>query len=150
MNGSEAGWKGRGIAFTPSEMLKKILLVDDEKNVRELVRATLETEEYVLFEALDGMEAVELARREVPDVMVMDWMMPKMNGIEATRAIRSSPRTAAIPIILLTARSQAEDFAAGKAAGVNAYLVKPFSPFELLERVESLLQEDRVVPNRDG
>jgi two-component system, OmpR family, phosphate regulon response regulator PhoB len=130
-------------------MLKKILLVDDEKNVRELVRATLETEEYVLFEATDGREAVELAQREVPDVMVMDWMMPRMNGIEATRAIRAEPRTAAIPVILLTARSQAEDFAAGKAAGVNAYLVKPFSPFELLERVESLLEEDRVVPNRD-
>ena len=144
-NGSAAQRVNRGqCAKGPSNVPEKILLVDDEKNVRELVWATLECEQWLLLEAADGQEAVEVALRERPDVIVMDWMMPRLSGIEAARTLRGHPCTASIPIILSTARSQAEDYAAGRAAGVSAYLSKPFSPFELLERVESILGEAPV------
>ncbi len=119
--------------------MKKILLADDEENLRILVHTTLEDPRYEILEAADGEEALELAKAHHPDLLVLDWMMPGRSGVEVAQAPRQDPETAQTPILLLTAKSQARDRAAADAAGVNGYLVKPFSPLELMEKVEELL-----------
>jgi DNA-binding response OmpR family regulator len=119
--------------------LKTILLADDEANLRILVRTTLDDAEYCIIEAADGTTALELARRQRPDLLVLDWMMPGLNGIDVAQALRQDPVTAHIPIIMLTARGQETDKERGHSLGTSAYLVKPFSPLELLRKVEELL-----------
>jgi DNA-binding response OmpR family regulator len=115
------------------------LLVDDEANLRILVRTTLDVAEYHIIEAVDGTSALELARLQRPDLLVLDWMMPGLNGIDVVQALRQDPVTAHIPIIMLSARGQATDQARGRSMGISAYLVKPFSPLELLRSVREIL-----------
>jgi two-component system, OmpR family, phosphate regulon response regulator PhoB len=119
--------------------MKTILLADDEAYLRMLVRTTLRDPAYRMVEAADGPAALALARQERPDMVVLDWMMPGLSGIEVATALRQDPTTASIPIIMLTAKGQAADQARGQAAGVDAYLIKPFSPLELLETVQAVL-----------
>ena len=119
--------------------MKKILLADDEEHLRLLVHTTLETPEYQIIEASNGDDALKLARQERPDLVVLDWMMPGLPGIEVTRLLRKNPDTANMPIVMLTAKGQERDKLAGRALGVTEYLVKPFSPLDLLARVERLL-----------
>lgn len=119
--------------------MKTILLADDEANLRILVRTTLEDLEYYILEATDGTTALELARKERPDLLVLDWMMPGINGIEVAAALRQDPATAHIPVIMLTAKGQEMDKAQGHAVGAYAYLIKPFSPLELLRKVQEVL-----------
>jgi DNA-binding response OmpR family regulator len=121
--------------------MKKILLADDDPNLRVLVSATLEGSEYEIVEALDGPEALHLTRKLNPQLVVLDWMMPGMTGVEVASALRADPRVPRMPIILLTAKTQTTDRAAGLEAGANAYLTKPFSPLELLDTVEDLLSK---------
>ncbi len=106
-----------------------------------LVRVTVEGAGVEVLEAGDGQEAVEIAAREHLDLAVLDWMMPRMTGPEAAAALRQDPRTKDLPIVMLSARSQARDLEEGSSAGVDAYLVKPFSPLHLLETIERLLAE---------
>ena len=120
--------------------LKTILLADDEANLRILVRTTLDDAEYCIIEAADGTTALELARQQRPDLLVLDWMMPGLNGIDVVQALRQDPVTAHIPIIMLTARGQETDKERGHSLGTSAYLVKPFSPLELLRKVQELLE----------
>lgn len=120
--------------------MKTLLLADDEPNLRMLARITLEDPKYRIIEAADGTSALELARIEHPDLLVLDWMMPGMSGIEVARSLRQDPATASIPIIMLTSKGQEADKEQGRAVGAFAYLVKPFSPLELLEKVEQVLQ----------
>jgi two-component system phosphate regulon response regulator PhoB len=119
--------------------MQTILLADDEAHLRMLVRITLADPAYHMLEAADGTTALALARQERPDVVVLDWMMPGLSGIEVATALRQDPATASIPIIMLTAKGQATDQARGRAAGVYTYLIKPFSPLELLETVQAVL-----------
>ena len=119
--------------------MKTILLADDETNLRILVRTTLDDGEYCILEAADGTTALELARQEHPDLLVLDWMTPGINGIDIARALRQDPVTAHIPIIMLTAKGQEMDKERGRALGTSAYLVKPFSPLELLQKVQEIL-----------
>jgi DNA-binding response OmpR family regulator len=119
--------------------MKTILLADDEAYLRMLVRTTLRDPAYRMVEAADGPTALTLARQERPDVVVLDWMMPGLSGIEVATALRQDPTTASIPIIMLTAKGQAADQARGRAVGVHTYLIKPFSPLELLETVQAVL-----------
>lgn len=119
--------------------MKSILLADDEENLRVLVHETLEGPAYEILEASDGEEAVEMARRRRPDLLVLDWMMPGKTGVEVSAEIRSLEATRDIPIILLTAKNQSDDIAAAFDSGVTSYLVKPFSPAELLGKVQELL-----------
>jgi two-component system, OmpR family, phosphate regulon response regulator PhoB len=121
--------------------MKTILLADDEANLRILVRTTLDDPEYCILEATDGTAALELARKERPDLLVLDWMMPGINGIEVAQALRQDPETTHIPIILLTAKGQEADKAQGHSLGTSAYIVKPFSPLELLQKVQEILGE---------
>ena len=118
---------------------KTILLVDDEANLRILVSTTLDEAQYRIIEATDGTAALELARQQRPDLLVLDWMMPGLNGIDVVQALRQDPVTAHIPIIMLSARGQETDKERGRSVGTSAYLVKPFSPLELLRTVEEIL-----------
>ena len=120
--------------------LKTILIADDEANLRTLVHTTLEDPECRILEASDGNAALELARREKPDLVLIDWMMPGMTGIEVMKALRSDPSTAKVPIIMLTAKGQEKDREQAFKAGTDFYLVKPFSPLELLKKVREVLE----------
>lgn len=119
--------------------MKTILLADDEANLRLLVRTTLSDPQYRVIEAVDGRQALVLAREQHPDVIVLDWMMPALSGIEVATELRRDPLTRGIPIIMLTAKGQQSDREQGERLEVEAYLVKPFSPLELLERVDALI-----------
>lgn len=121
--------------------MKTILLADDELSLRVLVRTTLADPAYRILEAADGVNALELVRAERPDLLVLDWMMPGLSGIAVATALRQDPATAAIPIIMLTAKGQDADRGQGQALGLQAYLVKPFSPLELLDKVQEILGE---------
>ena len=124
------------------DTLKTILLVEDDEDLREVIRITLEKPELHIFEARDGTAALRLAKEVIPHLVLLDWMMPGMDGLEVVRALRGDSETSGIRIIMLTARSRQEDLDRGLAAGVDAYLVKPFSPIELVNTVDEALSLD--------
>jgi CheY-like chemotaxis protein len=120
--------------------MKKILIVDDQLEIRSLVEVTLETEDYEIFQAKSGEEAVEIARLQKPDLIIMDIMMPgDIDGLEATRNLKNDPETSNCRIVLLTAKGQQDDIEEGYSAGAEDYFVKPFSPLELIKKVEEVL-----------
>jgi DNA-binding response OmpR family regulator len=120
-----------------------ILIVDDEPPILDLVRFTLEDAEVRVVEASDGVEALALARRLRPDLILLDVNMPRLDGLEACRQIRRDPAMARTPIVMLTAAGQEADRARGREAGADEYLTKPFSPLALLALVEALVPETR-------
>lgn len=120
-----------------------VLLCDDESVLRELVRATLESDDYAIVEASDGEESLDLARRLRPDIVVLDMMMPGRSGLDVLRELRSDPGLTSIPVVMLTARARAADMNAALEAGADRYLAKPFSPLELISVVEELLAQER-------
>jgi CheY-like chemotaxis protein len=113
----------------------RILIVDDEEDVRTVLRATL-ADDYEVIEAHDGLDALEKVRRSEPDLVLMDVMMPLMDGFEACRAIRNTPEFREIPVMFLTALSGKEDMKKGYGAGANLYLTKPFEPERLLKNLD--------------
>jgi two-component system, OmpR family, phosphate regulon response regulator PhoB len=119
--------------------MKTILLADDEESLRMLVEMTLENPDVRILHAANGDATLAMARREHPDLMLLDWRMPGKSGIEVARELRADPATADIPIVMLTAMGTEEDRRQGFELGVCAYLVKPFSPLVLLECVQELL-----------
>ena len=120
-------------------MTKKILLVDDEPSMVQLVRRRLEEEGYQVVIAVDGQEAVDKARTERPDLIVLDVMLPKLMGFSVCARLKTDPQYARIPIILLTAKSQTKDEELGRTAGADAYIRKPFESKELLAAIARLL-----------
>ncbi len=120
--------------------MKTILVADDEASIRILIRTTLESPECRLLEAATGAAALSMAGRLHPDLIILDWMMPGISGLDVLRALRADPRTAAIPVIMVTAMGQEQHRAAGLALGAQAYLVKPFSPLELLQLTQQVLE----------
>ncbi|MBI4312441.1 MAG: response regulator [Chloroflexi bacterium] len=121
--------------------MKKVLLADDEDGVLALVSATLGNDNrYILITARDGEEALTIARRELPDLIFLDIMMPKMDGYQVCQALKQSPATRQIRIVMLTAMAQDANRERAKAAGADDYFTKPFSPTALLEKVSNLLQ----------
>ena len=120
--------------------MKTILMVDDQIEVRELVQVTLDLSDYRVLQADNGEDAVKLAGKEIPDLIIMDIMMPGgIDGLEATRRIRRNPSCAECAIIILTAMGQNADKQAGLEAGANDYFSKPFSPLDLIRKVEEVL-----------
>jgi len=117
-----------------------ILAVDDERNIRELVRFNLEKEGYKVITAEDGKEACRLARSEKPDLVILDVMLPEMDGFEVCQVIQKDAATSEIPIIMLTARTEELDKILGLEIGADDYMTKPFSPRELLARVKARLR----------
>ena len=116
-----------------------ILAADDDEDILALVVFRLERSGYTVLQARDGEEALELAMRELPDLAVLDVMMPKLDGFELTRRLRAERATSRIPIILLTAKAQDRDVERGFDVGADDYLRKPFSPQELRARVHAIL-----------
>ena len=120
-----------------------ILIVDDEPPILDLVRFTLEDGDVRVVEASDGAEALLVARREKPDLILLDVQMPKLTGLEVCRQLRREEAFARIPIVMLTAATQEADRVRGREAGADEYLTKPFSPLALLALVEALVPETR-------
>jgi len=119
----------------------KILVVDDEEKIREVVRLYLEKEGYTVSEATDGREALDLIEREKWDLIVLDLMMPGIDGWSVCKEVR---KTTAVPIIMLTARDAEMDRILGLELGADDYVVKPFSPRELVARVKAVLRRSQV------
>ncbi len=110
---------------------KTILIVDDDPSIRHLLEMTVSTEPYNIVVASDGEEAIELARLHQPDIVLLDVIMPKMDGYEVCEQLKRDPATEGVVVILLTAKAQREDRLRGAAAGADGYIAKPFSPQSL-------------------
>ncbi len=122
-----------------SEAIVRVLVAEDSSTIRRLVTARLKADGYEVIEAADGEEALRLAREGVPDLLVLDKVMPKLDGFEVIRALRDDRRTSGIPIVMLTERTSEEDVLGGLSLGVEDYMPKPFSPHELSARVKRAL-----------
>jgi len=117
-----------------------ILVVDDDPVIQKLLEVNFSIEGYQVEVAGDGLEALEKAKAVSPDLIVLDVMMPRMNGLEAAKALKADPKTASIPIIMLSAKAQDIDQDAGREAGVDLYMTKPFDPLDLLDRAAELIK----------
>ncbi|MFN0071629.1 MAG: response regulator [Chloroflexota bacterium] len=120
--------------------MRTVVVADDEPSLRLLVSATIASDECHVLEASDGDEAWHLLHTHRPDVALLDVQMPRMTGLELTRAIKSSSALRATRIVLLSAKAQESDVQDGLDAGADRYLTKPFSPFELLAIIDDLLE----------
>jgi len=120
---------------------KKILIVDDSKVVLMLERSILGEDRYEIVSAADGLEAVDVAERELPALILMDVVMPRLDGFGATRRLRERPATARIPIVMVTTRGEMEAMVQGYADGACDYVVKPIDEHELVAKVQSILGE---------
>lgn len=123
---------------------KTILVVDDERAIREMVVMALEKEGFSCIEASDGHKAESLIKQSVPDLLLLDWMMPGLNGIDFTRKLRRTEQTEHLPIIMLTAKTEEEDLIKGLESGADDYITKPFSPRALVARIQSLLRRSNM------
>jgi len=118
----------------------KVLVVDDEEYIQHILNFSFGAEGYDVVTAADGEEAIKKAKSEKPDIIVLDIMMPKMDGYEACKRLKTDPSTKSIPVILLTAKGREVDRKLGSQAGADDYVVKPFSPGRLIERVEGMMK----------
>jgi CheY-like chemotaxis protein len=126
---------------------KRVLVVDDDRVIQQLLEVNLELEGYqVAGTASDGQEAIAMAAELKPDLILLDIMMPKMDGLEVCRHLKADPKLSKIPIVLLSARAQDMDIREGLEIGADAYLTKPFDPVELLDVVGRLLAGERIQP----
>jgi DNA-binding response OmpR family regulator len=125
--------------------MAKVLIADDQPTMRQLVRLTLESGHFEILEAPDGDAALTLARRELPDLVFLDWTMPGMAGVDVCRALRDDPATEGMRIVMLTARSQPSDRDHAREMGADDYITKPFSPIELLEKVRDVLGPEALL-----
>ena len=121
---------------------KTVLYVEDNEYNLKIVRQLLGRTSYRLIEATDGQLGVETALRELPDLILMDIQLPKLSELDATRMLRADPKTAAIPIIVITSFALSGDDQKAKDAGASAYLAKPYSPRELLQMIRKLVPEN--------
>lgn len=125
-------------------MTATVLVVDDEKDLVELVRYHLEKDGMKCLEARDGETALQLARERHPDLIVLDLMLPGVDGLEVCRKVRKDPKTASVAIIMLTAKAEEVDRIVGLEMGADDYMVKPFSPRELVARVKAVLRRGQA------
>ena len=122
--------------------MAKILVIDDDIAINELIKINLELAYYKVLSALDGNKGYALAKQETPDLIILDVMMPKINGYKISRLLKYDNKYKDIPIIMVTARSQLEDKAIGEETGVNEYITKPFELDTIVKKVEEYLKED--------
>ncbi len=119
--------------------MAKILIAEDEPDIRELVAFMLRFAGYEVVAASNGEEAVQIASREIPDLILMDVRMPRMTGYDACRLMKGNPDLRDVPVVFLSAKGQESEIQSGLEAGAEEYLLKPFSPDELTNRVRSIL-----------
>ena len=121
--------------------MKRVLIVEDQADIRKLIRMTLEFEDYEIHEASDGAAGLRVARDIRPELVLLDVMMPgELDGLQVCHHLKSDPATRDMRVVLLTARGQARDREAGRDAGADEYLVKPFSPLQLIDTIERMLE----------
>ena len=122
--------------------MKRVLIVEDQADIRKLIRMTLEFEPYEIHEAADGATGLRLAEQIQPEVMLLDVMMPgELDGLQVCRRVRDDPQLSGTRVLLLSARGQLRDRQAGELAGADEYLIKPFSPLQLVETIERLMPD---------
>ncbi len=126
--------------------MAKILIAEDERDIRELVSFSLQFGGFTVVQAANGAEAVEQALKELPDLILMDVRMPKMTGYEACRQMKTIPEVRDIPVVFLSAKGQETEIQTGLEAGAEEYILKPFAPDELVKQVQAVL--DRVAARR--
>jgi two-component system alkaline phosphatase synthesis response regulator PhoP len=120
---------------------KKILIADDNENIREALTYLLEEEGYTLSLAKDGAETIKKVREVSPDILFLDIMMPEINGYDVCRMIKNDPELKKTYVIMLTAKGQADEQERGKEVGADEYIVKPFSPMEILAKIKNILNK---------
>ena len=125
---------------------RKILVVDDDVSINELIKVNLELSGYIVLQAFEGTTAFAIAKQELPDIIVLDVMMPEVDGFTVAQRIRQNESTKDTPIIMLTALSQLDDKAKGFDIGIDDYLVKPFEVEELKMRIRALLKRSNKIP----
>lgn len=121
-------------------MPANILVVEDEPAIQELLAMNLEHAGHHVLRATDAEQAIHLVRQALPDLVLLDWMLPGQSGVSFARTLRQDERTKQVPIIMLTARGQEQDKVAGLESGADDYMTKPFSPRELLARIKAVLR----------
>ena len=120
--------------------MKRVLIVEDQSDIRKRIRMTLEFEDYEIHEAADGAFGLAMVSAVRPDLVLLDVMMPgELDGLQVCQRIKSDPKLSGLKVVLLTARGQARDREAGQQAGADDYLVKPFSPLQLIETIDRLV-----------
>lgn len=122
---------------------KRLVIADDEKNILSALREVL-SDNYILYTAKDGNEALGLVRRFVPDLVLLDILMPGMDGFEVCKQIKSGETTRNIPVVFLTAKTHAEDARIGFESGASAYIPKPFSPVKLLDKIKFIIDTAQI------
>jgi CheY-like chemotaxis protein len=122
------------------QVLPTVVIADDESSMRLLVHATIESDDYTVVEACDGAEAWAMVKQYNPSLVLLDVQMPGQSGLDVLRLIKADPKLAKTRVILLTAKAQETDIEEGLIAGADFYLTKPFSPLDLLTRVEEALE----------
>ena len=130
-------------------MSKKILIIEDDKDIVELLKHYLTKEIFILKDASDGFSGLKKAKGEKFDLIILDIMLPEMDGLEVCKELRGDPKTASLPIIMLTAKSEESDKIVGLELGADDYVTKPFSPKELVARVKALLRRTERVPEKE-
>jgi DNA-binding response OmpR family regulator len=139
--------------LTRDERAARVFVVEDEQDLQDLLRYNLSREGYVVRTASTGEEALQQIRGEPPDLVLLDLMLPGMDGLEVCRLLKSKPQTQAVPVIMLTAKGEESDVVAGLELGADDYITKPFSPRVLMARVKAVLRrgsEDESVRGPDG
>lgn len=126
---------------------KRILIVDDEAAIREMVKFVLDRADFICDEAADAQEAIQRIAENHPDLLLLDWMLPGMSGLDLARRLSKDEYTRDIPIIMLTARSEEEDRVRGLEGGADDYISKPFSPRELVARIRAVLRRSSGTDN---
>lgn len=119
---------------------RRVLLADDDPGLLRLISTTLGTQDFELLHATDGEQALQIAREHHPELVLLDVNMPKLNGFEVCRQLKTEPDTAGIKVVMLTARGTDLDRARGREVGADEYFIKPFSPVQLLNKVYALLE----------
>ena len=122
----------------------RILIVDDEPNIVRTLKDRLEMNEYDVITGSNGKEGLDLAIKEQPDIILLDVIMPLMDGLEMLEALRRRPECSGMAVIMLTARSQTQDIARAKSCGIEDYIVKPFDLSELLEKIENVAEHRKA------
>jgi DNA-binding response OmpR family regulator len=125
---------------------RKVLVVDDDRVIQQLLEVNLELEGFEVATASDGEQALKRVKEFKPDLVILDIMMPRLDGTEVARRLRDDKATAALPVIFLSAKAQDIDVRRGYDLGVAAYLTKPFDPLELIDTVERVLAGERILP----
>ena len=127
-------------------MVKKVLIIEDEVDIAQLVAFNLQRNGYLVDQVHDGREGLEKILKDQPDLVILDLMLPGLDGYKILKKMQRDPRSHSIPVLMLTAKSQIDDRLRGLELGADDYLTKPFSPKELILRVKAILKRNRITP----